>query len=469
MKLADVRAELARGRPVQQLMKTIMGAITTAESGPERLNAFISFDFDRAVSDAAAVDARMAEGEGLLLAGVPVAIKDNLCTLDYATTCASRILANFQAPYDATVVRRLKDAGAVVVGKSNLDEFAMGSTTETSVFGRTRNPRDPRRVTGGSSGGSAAAVAAGLVPIALGSDTAGSVRQPAAFCGVVGFKPTYGRVSRYGLVAYASSLDTVGIFATSVSDVAATLDVIAGTDPFDATCSALPLEAATFDRDLRGRVIGIPREYFPPDLSADVRKKCDRAIALMREAGAFIRDVQLPHTRFAIPAYYALSTIEASSNLARFDGVRYGVRARNASALAEMYERTRGLGFGTEVKRRILLGLHVLSEPGRASQLRAHRARQLIAQDFERAFESGVDFIFTPTTPSPAFVAGDKTDPYELYLSDMLTVPANLAGIPAISLPIGDVGGLPIGGQLMAARWEDADLLTGAGALEGLL
>ncbi|HEX6558608.1 MAG TPA: amidase family protein, partial [Longimicrobiales bacterium] len=325
---------------------------------------------------------------------------------------------------------------------------------------------DAKRVTGGSSGGSAAAVAAGLVPVALGSDTAGSVRQPAAFCGVVGFKPSYGRISRYGLVAYASSLDTVGIFANAVRDAAQVFEVMAGVDAHDATSSDRDVAVTSFADDLNGVVVGVPREYFTRELNAAVKEKCGRAITRMQEAGAIIREVTLPHTRFAIPAYYALSTAEACSNLARYDGVRYGVRARDAATLAQLYDRTRTIGFGPEVKRRILLGLHVLSEEPRSTLTRARQAVTAIAGELDSVFAGGVDFLFTPTAPTPAFVAGEKTDPYELYLSDMFTVPANLSGIPALSIPIGQVDGMPVGGQLMARKWHDAELLSAGAVLE---
>ncbi len=469
MNLAAVRRELAAGRTLEQLTQSVMSAIVTAESGPDRLNAFISFNYEQALTAAGDVATRIASGALQPFAGVPVAIKDNFCTFDHATTCASRMLANFRAPYDATAVRRLRAAGAIIAGKANLDEFAMGSSTESSVFGRTRNPHDPKRVTGGSSGGCAAAVAAGLVPVALGSDTAGSVRQPAAFCGVVGLKPTYGRISRYGLIAYASSLDTVGILASCVRDASEVLDLIAGPDEYDATCARRPHVPATFANDLAGRVIGVPREYFPPNLHKGVRARCDYAIEKLRAAGAEIREVKLPTTRFAIPAYYALSTAEACSNLARYDGVRYGARARAADSLLALYERTRSIGFGAEVQRRILLGMHVLSENGRTSLQRAARAVAALKYELNETFASGVDLLFTPTAPTPAFVAGEKTDPYELYLSDMFTVAANLTCAPAISIPIGHADGMPVGGQLLAPPWQEARLLDAAAALEALL
>jgi aspartyl-tRNA(Asn)/glutamyl-tRNA(Gln) amidotransferase subunit A len=453
-------------------IKRVMQAIVTSETGPNRLNAFISYSFDLALSAAEAVDQAMARGEASSLAGMPIAIKDNICTLDLPTTCGSRLLANYRSPYEATVIRRLRAAGAVVVGKTNLDEFAMGSTTENSAFGSTRNPRDLKRIPGGSSGGSAAAVAAGLVPAALGSETGGSVRQPASFCGVVGLKPSHGRVSRYGLVAFASSLDTVGIFGATVRDAARITEVISGHDPFDSTTlpeSAPALLPVVEQSELRGMVIGVPGEYFPPDLSSGVADTCRGAIATMRKAGAEIREVSLPHARYAIPTYYVIATAEAASNLARYDGVRYGMRARDAENVSQVLNRTRSIDFGAEVKRRIMLGTYVLAA-GYHDQYyaRAQRVRTLITQDLQRVFDGGVDVIFTPTTPTVAFAPGAKTDPYEIYLSDIFTVTANLAAIPAISIPIGNADGLPVGGQFMARRWREDTMLRAAAALEAL-
>lgn len=453
-------------------VKRVMQAITTAESGPDKLNAFISFQFELAVSAAEAVDRSAANNDEQLLAGMPIAVKDNICTLDLPTTCGSRVLSNYRSPYEATVVKRLRAAGAVVVGKTNLDEFAMGSTTENSAFGPTRNPRNPARVPGGSSGGSAAAVAAGLVPAALGSETGGSVRQPASFCGVVGVKPSHGRVSRYGLVAFASSLDCVGVFGATVRDAAHVLQTISGHDPFDSTTRAEPapeLLAAIDGADMDGLVVGVPAEYFPADMDQDVVKVCQRAIARMRKAGAEVRDVSLPHAKYAIPTYYVIATAEASSNLARYDGVRYGLRAQDASSIADVFDRTRSIGFGAEVKRRIMLGTYVLAA-GYHDQYyaRAQRVRNLITQDVQRVFDSGVDVLFTPTTPTVAFEPGTKVDPYELYLSDIFTVTANLAAIPAVSVPIGKADGMPVGGQLMGRRWDEATMLRAATALEAL-
>jgi aspartyl-tRNA(Asn)/glutamyl-tRNA(Gln) amidotransferase subunit A len=453
-------------------VKRVMRGIINAESGPDRLNAFITWQYDAAVSAAENVDSAAKRGEDLPLAGLPIAVKDNICTLDLPTTCGSRVLANYKSPYEATVVKRLRRAGAVVVGKTNLDEFAMGSTTEFSAFGPVRNPRDTARVPGGSSGGSAAAVAAGLVRTALGSETGGSVRQPASFCGVVGIKPSHGRVSRYGLVAFASSLDCVGVFGATVRDAAQVLQVISGHDPFDSTTTeqAVPdLFAAITAAEMKGLVVGVPAEYFPPDMDAEVVAVCRKAIDKMRKAGAEIRDVSLPHAKYAIPTYYVIATAEASSNLARYDGVRYGVRAQDAGTIAQVFNRTRSIGFGAEVKRRIMLGTYVLAA-GYHEQYyaRAQRVRNLITADVQRVFDSGVDVLFTPATPTVAFPIGAKTDPYEIYLSDIFTVTANLAAIPAVSVPVGKVDGLPVGGQLMAGRWQEATLLRAATALEAL-
>jgi aspartyl-tRNA(Asn)/glutamyl-tRNA(Gln) amidotransferase subunit A len=453
-------------------VKRVMQEIVTAETGPNRLNAFISYQYETAVSAAEDVDSAVARGEHRPLAGLPIAIKDNICTLDLPTTCASRLLSNYRSPFEATVVERLRAAGAIVVGKTNLDEFAMGSTTENSAFGPTRNPHDLKRIPGGSSGGSGAAVAAGLVPAALGSETGGSVRQPASFCGVVGVKPSHGRISRYGLVAFASSLDCIGVFGASVRDAAQVTQVIAGHDPLDSTTAlddAPDLISGLAAEDMRGVVIGVPAEYFPEDMDADVRAVCRKAIERMRKAGAEIREVSLPHARYAIPTYYVIATAEASSNLARYDGVRYGLRAQDAETIAQVYDRSRSIGFGAEVKRRIMLGTYVLAA-GYHEQYyaRAQRVRNLITQDVQRVFDSGVTALFTPTTPTVAFEPGAKADPYELYLSDIFTVTANLAAIPAISVPIGKADGMPVGGQLMARRWDERTMFRVAAGLEAL-
>jgi aspartyl-tRNA(Asn)/glutamyl-tRNA(Gln) amidotransferase subunit A len=441
-----------------------MTAIVNGESGPERPNAFISYDYDAALSQAEQVDAEVGAGRPLRLAGVPIAVKDNICTLGLPTTCASRILAGYRSPFEATAIRRLRDAGAIITGKTNLDEFAMGSSTETSAFGATRNPRDLTRVPGGSSGGSAAAVAAGMVPAALGSDTGGSVRQPAAFSGVVGIRPTYGRVSRYGLVAFASSLDQIGVLARSVRDAALLLEVISGVDRFDATSADIDAAgiAAAADRDARP-VVGVPREYFDVELDDAVRRSCEQALDLLRAQGCTIREVSLPHTRFGIAAYSVLAAAEASTNLARFDGVRFGTRA----AGSDIVEATRSAGFGPEVKRRIMLGTFVLSAGHHDQHYTfARRARTCIARDFADVFGAGIDVLFTPTTPSRAFAIGRTVAPYDMYTSDVFTAPASLAGVPAMSLPIGSADGLPVGGQMIAAPWREDVMVAAASLLE---
>lgn len=453
----------------RDLVRTSMARIVNGESGPGRANAFISFDYDNAMAQADRVDAAVRE-QPLRLAGVPVAIKDNICTLDFPTTCGSRVLAGYRSMFDATVIRRLRTAGAIIVGKTNLDEFAMGSSTENSALGVTPNPYDANRVAGGSSGGSAAAVARMMVPVALGSETGGSVRQPAAFCGVVGVKPSYGRVSRYGLVAFASSLDQVGICGRTVADAALVLEVIAGADPLDATTGtvAVPDLRVAQEQDANGLVIGVPREYFPAELDSGVAAACSAALERLRSLGATIREISLPHTKYAVPTYYVIAPAEASSNLARYDGVRYGVRARNAAATLDVYEASRSAGFGAEVKRRIMLGTYALSA-GYYDEYygTAQRVRTRICEDFDRVFAAGVDVLFTPTTPTPAFRIGEKTaDPYEMYLSDIFTVTANLAALPALSLPIGTVGGLPVGGQFIAPRWREHTMIRAAAALE---
>jgi aspartyl-tRNA(Asn)/glutamyl-tRNA(Gln) amidotransferase subunit A len=404
-----------------------------------------------------------------VLYGMPVAVKDNICTLEFTTTCGSRILEGYRSPYDATVITKLKAAGALIAGKTNCDEFAMGSSTEYSAYGRVVHPLDKARVPGGSSGGSAALVGAGVVPAALGSDTGGSIRQPASFCGVVGIKPTYGRVSRYGLVAFGSSLDQIGVLGRSVHDAARVLSVISGRDPKDATCEDRdPLRLPTVPESLQGFVIGLPREYFPPELDPAVRRACDRAVRLMKELGAAVREVSLPHTPYAVPAYYVIAPAEASSNLARFDGVRYGPRFDGATNLRSLYRATRGQGFGAEVRRRILLGTYVLSAGYYdAYYRRAQQMRALIAQDFRNVFDRGVDLLFTPTTPTPAFKAGEKlADPVAMYISDVFTVTANLAGLPAISVPIGRAKGLPLGGQLIGQAFLEDEMIEAAYALE---
>ncbi len=443
-------------------------------AGRGGLNILLYQDAQGARGEAAGRDAQQADPDRPLW-GVPVVVKDNIATTAMPTSCGSKILEGYVSPYEATAVARLRDAGAIVVAKSNMDEFAMGSSTENSAFGPALNPIAPDRVPGGSSGGSAAAVAAGIVRIALGSETGGSVRQPAAFCGVVGVKPTYGRVSRYGLVAFASSLDHIGVFGRTVDDAAIGLETIAGWDALDATSANVPVprlrarSSPDAPHDLRGVVIGRPVEYFPEDLDRRMRERCDAALDHLARLGAEIRDVSLPHTRLAIEVYYIIAPAEASSNLARFDGVRYGLRIEG-DGLRGMYEATRSNGFGPEVTRRIVLGTYVLSAGYYDAYYRkAQQVRALITRDFETVFSSGVHLLFTPTTPTPAFPLGSKSEPYEMYLSDIFTCTANLAGVPAMSLPIGRVDGLPVGGQLIAPHFEEARMFAAAAALERAL
>ncbi len=406
-----------------------------------------------------------------LLAGVPVAIKDNLCTAGLPTTAASRILQGYVPPYSATVVERLEAAGAVVVGKTNMDEFAMGSSTENSALGLTRNPLDDTRTPGGSSGGSAAAVAAGMVPVSLGSDTGGSIRQPAAFCGLVGVKPTYGRVSRYGLLAFASSLDQVGPLSRTVEDAALVLQVIAGHDPHDATSSTEPVPdyLTALDRGVHGLRIGVPRDVIGTGVDPAVHQAFQAALDAWRAAGATIVDIALPHAGYAIPVYYLIATAEASSNLARYDGVRYGRRAElgREDGLAAMYDRSRDEGFGPEVKRRIMLGTYVLSAGYYdAYYLKAQQVRTLLRRDYEQAFDA-CDVVAMPTTPTPAFRLGEKTDdPIKMYLEDVFTVSANLTGLPAISVPGGMAAGLPVGVQLTGRMFDESTLLAAGRVLE---
>lgn len=470
---ATLRQRVAAGdASALAAVDAVFERVAEVRGGPDGLNILLGHDREWSRGEAERIDRSVADGLPLgALAGVPVAVKDNLATRHLPTTCGSRILDGYVSPYEATAVRALREAGAVIVAKTNMDEFAMGSSTEHSAFGPTRNPVAPDRVPGGSSGGSAAAVAAGLVPIALGSETGGSVRQPAAFCGITGIKPTYGRVSRYGLVAFASSLDHVGVFGRTVDDAALGLQAIAGADPRDATSVAAPVPdyRAAAGLALDGLVIGRPREYFPASLDPRVADACARALEALRAAGATVRDVSLPHTDLAIPAYYIVAPAEASSNLARFDGVRYGMRL-TGDGLRGMYEATRSRGFGAEVTRRILLGTYVLSAGYYdAYYKKAMEVRRLIAGDFRRVFGDGVHTLLTPTTPTPAFPLGAVSDPYEMYLSDIFTVTANLAGVPAMSVPAGRVAGLPVGVQLMAPPFGEATMLGVAYALERAL
>jgi aspartyl-tRNA(Asn)/glutamyl-tRNA(Gln) amidotransferase subunit A len=435
------------------------------------IGAFLTLSEERAFAQAERIDEMVADGKPLPpLAGVPIAIKDVMVTRGVRTTAGSKILENFVPPYDCTAVARLEAAGAVVLGKLNCDEFAMGSSTENSAYHPVRNPRDKSRVPGGSSGGSAAAVAAGMAVATLGSDTGGSIRQPASFCGVVGLKPTYGRVSRYGLIAFASSLDHIGPFANTVKDVALVLRTIAGRDPMDSTSADVPVPdyVAELEKPVRGLKVGVAKEYFGSGLDAEVRAAVEAAIQKLAGLGCEIVPVSLPHTEYAIPAYYIVATAEASANLARYDGVRYGFRARAAKTLAEMYRETRDGGFGMEVKRRIMLGTYALSAGYYdAYYLKAQKVRTLLTRDFDETFKK-VDVIAAPTAPTPAFKLGEKVDdPLAMYLADIYTVTANLAGIPGISVPCGENHEkLPIGLQLFARHFDEATLLRVAHAYE---
>jgi len=467
--LEALRAEFAAGRTkAATLASSYYDRI--AQVNP-RLNAYLSLSKERALEQAARVDALAAKGDPLpALAGVPVGIKDVLVMQGAPATAGSKILEGYRPPYDATAVTRLEAAGALLLGKLNCDEFAMGSSNENSAYGPVRNPADPERVPGGSSGGSAAAVAANLAVATLGTDTGGSIRQPASFCGVVGVLPTYGRVSRYGLIAFASSLDRVGPFAAHVRDAATLLGVIAGNDPKDATSSAVPVPdyAAESDRPVEGMRIGVPAEYFAEGLDAEVRAAIESGIAALKAAGCTIKPVSLPHTRYAIPTYYLVATAEASANLARFDGVRYGYRSAASETLSDLYRHSRDEGFGAEVKRRILLGTYALSAGYYdAYYLKAQQVRRLLAEEFLRAFTE-VDAIVTPTSPVPAFKLGEKTgDPLAMYLADIFTVPASLAGICGVSVPCGTTqAGLPVGMQVLATYFKEGTAFRVARAVE---
>ena len=436
------------------------------------IKAFLTVTKDQALAQARRVDAKRKQGEPLgLLAGVPVALKDNLQLKGVETTCASKILKGHIAAYDATVTERLKAADAVFVGKTNLDEFAMGSSTENSAFQKTTNPWDSACVPGGSSGGSAAAAAARMCAFSLGSDTGGSIRQPAAFCGVVGLKPTYGLVSRYGLVAFASSLDQIGPFTRTIEDAELALSVIGGHDPKDTTSATNePAAPAPAPKDLKGLRIGLPREYFIEGLDPEVEKSVRDAVAVLKSLGADIKEVSLPHTKYAIAIYYIIAPSEASSNLARFDGIRYGSIDRAATNLQEVYEMTRGAGFGPEVKRRIMLGTYALSSGYYdAYYSKAQRVRTLMANDFKEVFKQ-VDLIAAPTTPTPPFRFGEKTsDPIAMYLSDIFTIPSNMAGNASVSIPCGmSKKGMPIGLQLIADVFQEKKMLSAAKAYEAV-
>src|SRR6266496_4017671 len=438
MTIAELRLRIDAGETTTR--SVVESSIEAAESLNETLNAFLEIDRHGALKQADEHDknTRSNATNNSPLAGVPFAIKDNICVRGLQASCGSHILGDYHPPYNATVIDRLLTAGAIVIGKTNCDEFAMGSSNENSAFGPVRNPWDISRVPGGSSGGSAAAVAAGIVPVALGSDTGGSVRQPASLCGVIGVKPTYGRVSRYGLVAFGSSLDQIGVFVRRAPDAAIVLEIIAGRDVHDATTADVPVPnySSELEKDINGLRVGVSHALLGEGLDNEVRDVIEKAIDTYRDLGAEIVDIDLPHAKYAIAVYYIIATAEASSNLARYDGVRYGFRAEDAPALREMYRKTRDEGFGAEVKRRIMLGISVLSAGYYdAYYLKAQKVRALIKQDFARAFEK-CDAIVTPTSPTPAFAFGEKVDdPLAMYLNDVFTVTANLAGVPGISVP----------------------------------
>lgn len=459
--IAGLRALLDKGEvSAEEAARSVLGRIEAVE---QRVKAFVTTTPELAIKMAS--NAKMGA-----LSGIPIAVKDNMCTQGVRTTCSSRMLGNFIPPYESTVTKRMQDAGYVMVGKTNLDEFAMGSSTENSAFHQTHNPWALDRVPGGSSGGSAAAVAAGECIAAIGSDTGGSIRQPASFCGVVGLKPTYGRVSRYGLVAFASSLDQIGPITKDVRDAAIMMNVIAGHDPSDSTSA--PVETPDFTsalgRDMRGLKVGMPKEYIIDGMDPQAEAAYRAALKQYESLGAEIVEIELPHTEYAVNAYYIIAPSEASSNLARYDGVKYGYRAEGVKDLMDLYCRSRAEGFGPEVKRRIMLGTYALSSGYYdAYYIKAQKVRTLIMRDFEEAFKK-VDVIATPTTPEPAFKAGEKTgDPLKMYLSDVFTISANLAGVPGISIPCGFTAeGLPLGLQLIGKHFGEVEMLGAAHAYE---
>lgn len=465
--IKEARSAIDRGdvSPVE-LVKAVLGRIDAVE---EEVSAYITVNRDDAVEQAKQAEKSIKDGDKRSLNGIPIAVKDNICTEGIRTTCSSRMLENFIPPYESTATQRLKKEGYILIGKTNLDEFAMGSSTENSAFGHTKNPWDRSRVPGGSSGGSAAAVAADECIAALGSDTGGSIRQPAAFCGVVGFKPTYGMVSRYGLVAFASSLDQIGTITKNVEDSAILLNVICGHDQLDSTSVSkeIPDFTSLLGQDIKGMKVGFPMEYFIEGMEREVEESVKEAIKMLESLGAIPVEISLPHTGYAVATYYVLATSEASANLARYDGVRYGLRTKGKDLL-DMYMKTRAEGFGAEVKRRIILGTYALSTGYYDAYYRkAQQVRTLIKRDFQKAYEK-VDVIVTPTTPTTAFRAGEKTeDPLQMYLSDIFTISVNLAGVPAISLPCGlTSGGLPVGLQIIGNHFDEGSVLRAAYAYE---
>lgn len=439
------------------------------EATDEKINSFVSLRKEKALEEAAIVDAKIEAGEEVgSLAGVPVALKDNMVSYGDPSGSCSKILEGYEGIYDATVVTKLREADAIIIGKTNMDEFAMGSSTKSSCHGETRNPWDTTRVPGGSSGGSATAVAASQAYITLGSDTGGSIRQPASYCGVVGLKPTYGRVSRYGIMAFASSLDQIGPFTKTVKDAALAMNVISGMDDYDSTLEDIPVPDYTkaLTGDVKGMKIGVPKEYFIEGIKPEVKKVIDDAIAKYKELGAEIVDISLPHTKYAVSVYYILAPAEASSNLARFDGVRYGHRSEVEGKIDDLYINSRSEGFGDEVKRRIMIGTYVLSAGFYDAYYRkAQQVRRLIKEDFEKAFEQ-VDMVLAPTAPGVAFRLDDKKTPIELYLEDIFTISANLAGLPGISVPAGMAEDMPVGVQLIGKAFGEEDLLRAGDAFE---
>lgn len=461
-------AELLKQRKLSsvELTKQYLARIEKADA---QIGSYITVCPDDALAAAGKADERIAKGEATLLTGIPVGIKDNICTEGITTTCASKMLYNFVPPYDATVTKRLKNEGAVILGKLNMDEFAMGSSTESSYFKKTKNPYDLTRVPGGSSGGSAASVSADLAPYALGSDTGGSIRQPAAFCGNVGLKPTYGLVSRFGLIAFASSLDQIGSFTKDVTDCAIVLNAIAGYDKMDST--SVDADKTDYTKalglPLKGMKVGVPKQYLESGIQTEIREAVENAIKVYEMLGAECEECSLPLSKFALPAYYLISSAEASSNLARFDGIKYGYRAEEYHGLTDLYEITRSEGFGEEVKRRIMLGTYALSSGYYdAYYKKAQQVRGLIKRDFAACFEK-YDVLLTPTTPTTAYKFGEKSDPVAMYMGDICTVAVNIAGLPAISIPAGlDKKGMPIGIQLIANSLDERKLLTAAFAYE---
>ncbi|MCX7759691.1 MAG: Asp-tRNA(Asn)/Glu-tRNA(Gln) amidotransferase subunit GatA [Hydrogenothermaceae bacterium] len=464
-------SELVRKKEVKP-SEIVSSFIDRKNQVDSKIKAFVSYTDELSLEEAKKKDEEIVKLDNIpSLYGMPIAIKDNISTKGIRTTCSSKMLENFTPVYDATVIEKLKSQGYIIFGKTNLDEFAMGSSTENSAFFTTKNPWDLERVPGGSSGGSAAAVASGQALASLGSDTGGSIRQPAAFCGVVGLKPTYGRVSRYGLVAFASSLDQIGPITRTVEDTAILMNVISGKDSRDSTSKDIPVEDFTqfLNRDIKGLKIGIPKEYFPEDLDNHIRERILNVVKQLEKEGAVVEEISLPYTKYAIETYYIIAPSEASSNLARFDGVRYGYRTKEYSDLEEMYSKTRDEGFGPEVKRRIMIGTYVLSSGYYdAYYLKAQKVRTLIYKDFMNAFEN-VDVIITPTTPDVAFKIGEKSsDPIQMYLSDIFTVSVNLATVPAINVPCGLKDNLPIGLQIIGKPFDEGTILNVAKKVEDL-